>query len=167
MLLGNQQQTNINNSSEQNDEWIVQLLSNNQYVEAYRLMKSEPPKKLSTLFNSAICMLFIEEYEQCLHSLDEALAKLQPKPADNSPKEDRYRKLERMQSADSSYLQGITDRYVRHFPDMVKNNILRVKIDCYRALSQWSKVLELAAQLGSQNYLNVENAVDEAQAHIK
>ena len=167
MLLGNQPQTNSNNPSEQYDEWIVQLLSGKQYVEAYRLLKSEPPQKLSTLFNLALCLYFAEEYEQSLYQLDAALAKLQPNITSNfSINDDLYKKLESKQNVDNSYMQGITDKYVRHFPYMVKSNILRMKIDCYRALCQWNKIMELAAPLRNENYRNVEEAVAEAIARM-
>ena len=169
MLLGSQQYPNNSNGlSDKNDEWIVLLLSNGQYVEAYRLLKSEPQQKLSTIFNLALCSYFAEEYEQTLSRLDEALAKLQPNPVDNTfVNDDLYKKLESIQNADDSYLQGMTEMYIRHFPYIVKNSILRIKIDCYLALSLWNRIIELAPLLKSYEYQNVEEAVAEAFLHIK
>ena len=163
MLLGNQQQANSSNPSEQYDEWIAQLLSDKQYVEAYQLLKSKPPQNLSALFNLALCLFFAKEYEQSLYQLDAALAKSQPNPTDNfSFNDDLHKKLESIQNADNTYLQGITDRYVQHFPHMVRSNILRIKVDCYRALRRWNKVIETATLLTGHNYRNVEDAVAEA-----
>ena len=164
MLLANQQKTNNNNKPiAQCDKWIAQLLSDKQYVEAYQLLKTEPQQKLSTLFNMALCMYFAKEYEQTLTKLDEALAKLQC-PPDKQPLlyDDLYKKLEAIQNTSNSYLLGISDDYARNFQYLLKNNILRIKVDCYRALCLWNKVIELAALLKSHNYQNVESAVAEA-----
>ena len=168
MLLGNQPKTNTHNPLEQHDEWIVQLLSNNQYVEAYRLLKSEPPQKISTLFNLAICLFFTKDYESCLRNLDEISTKLQPDLTDDFYINDNlYKKLENIQYADNSYLQGITDKYVQYFPQIAKKNVLRIKIDCYRVLCKWNKVIELAAPLKGFNYQNVEDALNDAHLNTR
>ena len=168
MILGGQSQLGgANRPQEQYDEWIVQMLSNGQYTEAYRLLKNTPPQSLSTLLNLALCSYYAEEYESALHKLDEALVKLQHTPADTTLINDElFKKLERVQNADNTYLQGVTEAYVRHFPYIVKSSIIRIKIDCYLALCAWNKVIELAAPLQNCNYQNIEIAVAEASLHI-
>ncbi len=166
MLLGNNTPNRQDTTPQVNEDWVVQLISNGQYAEAYLLLSKETSRKISSLYNLALCSYFAGKYEQTIYRLDEALSTFRPAPDSNPVEDDLYNAIVRVQNATDAYQTGITEKYVQRFPGITKDNILRLKIDAYLALERWNKVIETAALLKNKNYRNVEEALHVAEKYI-
>ncbi len=164
MLLGNNSPNRPDTAPKTvDDDWIVQLISAGRYAEVYQLLAKEPSRKVSSSYNLALCLFFANKYEQALYRLDEALTMLRPAP-EMAPMEDElYNAILKVQNVTESYRVGVTEKYVLRFPGMMKNNILRLKVDAYLALERWNKIIEMATLLKSKNYRNVEEALRVAE----
>ncbi len=159
MLLGNNH-SRQENIPQENEGWILQLMSDGCYAEAYLLLKKEQAGRVSSRYNLALCCYFAGEYQQALYRLDEALSVFRPMPGhDAMQKDDVYKALIIAQNKTDSYRKGIDEKYVSHFPDMMKDNILRLKVDCFLVLKQWNKLIETAALLRTKDYRNVAEAL--------
>ncbi len=164
MLSGNNHPGRSESAPQENEDLIVQSISVGRYAEAYRLLKKEPAGKVSVLYNLALCCRFAGDHRQALYRLDEALSVFRPALGnDAAPEDEIYRASVAAQNATNTHLSGVTEKYVSRFPEMMKDNILRLKVDCYSALQHRNKVIETAALLKNKGYRNVVEALETAE----
>lgn len=161
MLLGNH--TTATNTMGENDKFISELILQNRYYEAHLLLAGLKEDKAWVVYNRALTLIRIEKYEQAIDKLD-IIQSLLPLAKMEAAEDDATRAFATEDAARDNHLLPIDNRYAATFPRIVKNNVLRLKIDCYAATGQWNKVTQTAAQLGSRRYGNVEKALAKAAA---
>ena len=149
------------------DNLIVSLISHGRYAEAYTLLSRVNNVNVPTLYNIALCCIFAGEYTEALIKIDKAISmggfQL------TNPLADRGRvmsAIEARQNEDHTHTTPISQEYIEAFPDRVRDNLLRLKIDCHALLGQWGEVIRTASPIINKNFKNVENALAQVESPI-
>lgn len=153
-----------------NQDFIVRLIALGKYTEAYQLLitLTQTKKEVCNLFNLALCYYYGEIYQQTIYTLDEVLSLLMITPRNQAllPVDKDCKILLSKQNQSECYQSGITDEYFSYFPEIVKDSILRIKVDCYLHLQQWDRVLEVGNTIRNKGYKNVNNAILLAESKL-
>ncbi|MCD8043116.1 MAG: hypothetical protein LUH10_08625 [Tannerellaceae bacterium] len=151
-----------------NDTFINLLITNNQYTEAYTLLSGCNQLTIAGSYNLILCLIQAEEYTQAILKADEVLRLIQTRvPQTNRNENETVKMLRTKQCRLDTHRAAVTLEYVKTFPGILRESVLRLKIDCYRATGNWNKVIETASQLICKEYKNVETALQEAENKLK
>ena len=142
---------------------VLRLMGLHQYAEAYLLLERQTNPSISNLFNMALCLYWSQEYTDCLLVLNRVDYKIPVYSFRQKVMSRRGQRLLIKQMSKESHLNPISEFYVNQFLDILKESILRLKVDCLSALSNWSELLVVASQLSIQEYENVQKALILAQ----
>lgn len=153
----------ISDSGPDMDIEIVRLIAGKQYAEAYQMLNNQTNPTTSNLYNLSICMYIGEAYEACILQLDKAYEKLKPYMNYAIQGDEISQAIQSKQRGFNTFLNPVTDYYVSRFPCTLKNNILRLKIECLRKLEMWDEIVKTSHQLTHKNYKNVEEALAEIE----
>ena len=146
------------------DDFIVSLISHERYAEAYTLLSRVNNANIPTLYNIALCDIFAGEYAEALVKIDKAIS--MGGFQSMNPLADRGKvmsAIEAKQNEDHTHTSPISQEYMTAFPDRVRDNLLRLKIDCHALLGQWGEVIRTASPIINKKFKNVENALAQAQ----
>lgn len=138
---------------------ISSLLESGLYEEAYVLLKGIGMRSPSASFNMALCCAYAGEYQTALSHLDNALSQLLQVSAAGVLNDAIAVKIIGKQACGESYLSPWMEEYAETFPAQARISVRRFRIDCYKNLNLWNKVLEESALLNTPGYSNVEEAV--------
>ncbi|QXV65648.1 hypothetical protein FPZ42_14300 [Mucilaginibacter achroorhodeus] len=149
-------------------DFIVQLISQSKYAEAYQLLKAEPTDKPTTHYNLALCFYWTGNYREALIYLDKAQMFL-PAGTIRSKQliDEFYKNLRDKQNQLNDHQTAITDQYLHAFPEMVADGIIRLKTDCWLQLKEFAIVVETATPIAYKQYRNITEALTTAKEKLK
>lgn len=147
--------------------FIIQLLAQSRFAEAYVLLKKESPNEPTTQFNLALCYFKTRNYTEALACLDKAQSVLPTGNYNNNLQADQfYTALRKLQNQQADHLQGITKKYITFFNEQARDAIIRLQTDCWLQLGNFNKVIEIASPIAHKNYLNIANALSMAKNQL-
>ncbi|MGL5260792.1 MAG: hypothetical protein ACRC9P_00205 [Bacteroides sp.] len=142
---------------------VLRLMAQQQYAEAYLLLERLTNPSLSNLYNLALCLYFSKEYSTCLLFLAKAQAKLPSYSLRHTRISPLGQKVLHQHLDQATYLHAVSEVYCTHFPNILQESILRLRIDCLLRLARWKELIATASQLKYKSYSQVLQAVAEAQ----
>ncbi|WP_443945100.1 hypothetical protein ACJVDH_19615 [Pedobacter sp. AW1-32] len=156
MLLGATKNTIEHKPDE---EFIVQLMLQSRFAEAYLLLKQSPQNHSATAFNLAICVFHSKNYEQAILHLEQARQNI-PQSLNPKPLPDHIaQNLIDLQKETEDYLQPLSQKYASAFSEIFRDHIIRLQTDCWLLRQNWQKTVETAKPIEHKNYRNVINAL--------
>lgn len=140
-------------------EFVGKLIARNMIQEAWMLMNTLSSESIPLLLNKSLCLFEIGRKEDCLVACERVLALLGTMK-NNLPagKPQDMHTLHEVQKNQATYLNPITFRYVGHFPEMLRDSVLRIMVDCWSALGNTAKVQQIGTPLLGKGYRNVMEA---------
>lgn len=161
MLLGTTAQQN---TSQDTEPLIIQLLIQQRYAEAYLLLTGQHrTSQNSAIYNTALCLHWSGNYEEALKRLDSIQLSPQAQSA-SPPTDDLYQQISLKQKRTDDHLQAITEGYVKSFPGLFVDAVVRLKVDCWSQLGDHGKLIALATPIAHKKYQNITDALTKAQA---
>ena len=127
------------------------------------ILEDMRPLAPAALFNTSLCQVHAGEYASAISSLRsafDAAERITPKP--RKPDSPLMKTVAGRQNATGVYRRAVGDRYTERFPDILKENILRLMVDCHAELGQWAKVFERGTPLRGKGFANVDAAMEKA-----
>lgn len=168
MLLGSNK--NPYKSAPPNEEYhelyILQMITNKAYAEAYGLLKIKRKKAIDDLFNMALCCYHSKLYGTCL----ECLGMILIGDLKQAILPDRHITQLKMFDAESTlrnFEKPISSVYLVEYPELVFDSILRLKTSCFVALEYWSNIIEQSSLLKNSKYPDLLEALALAESKIK
>jgi hypothetical protein len=161
MLLGS---TASSNTPPPTEEFIIQLLSQQRYAEVYALLSNQQLTQTSSLYNLALCLHWAGSYSEALNQLDSIKLAPQLNSRDQYQTDTTYKLIKSKQDLTSDYLQGITEAYLKTFPALVQDAIIRLKTDCWLQLGNYAKVIVIATPIVHKGYKDIADALKLAEA---
>ena len=138
---------------------VLRLMGLEQYAEAYVLLERQTNPSLANLYNMALCLYFSEAYTACLLLVERAVSKL-PAYALRHQKWSHYaQNINTHQMAKDTYLCPVSELYTLHFSALLKDSLLRLQVDCYVYLRDWTHLAQTLEQIQAKGYANVERAL--------
>lgn len=160
MLLGNT--THHDTSSGSAESLIIQLLLQQRYAEAYELLINQQPAQTTVLYNLALCLHWSGNYQEALSRLESIQLAPQLSNGNQLHADSAYKVIKSKQTQSDDYLQGISDAYVKSFPALVSDAIIRLKTDCWLQLGNYAKVIAIATPIAHKGYKNITDALEVA-----
>lgn len=146
---------------------IINLIGQGRYAEAYMLLKTETPQRPAGMFNLAVCFYWLGSYRETLVCLDKARMLM---PIDQGGirlnSDNFYKAIREKQNLADEYKLPITSKYIALFGGLAKDNITRLKTDCWLQLEVYQKVIEVATPIAHKNYKNIDDALQIAKERI-
>lgn len=162
MILG---QTTHRDADPATESLVLQLMMQQRYAEAYGLLQDGQPADIVVLYNSALCLHWSGNYQEALNRLE----KIQlSSPADHRAPLDsdqHYREIRARQNQIKDYLQGISSLYVKSFPTLVREAVIRLKTDCWLKLGDYPKVIAVAKPFAHKKYQDITDALTVANTN--
>ncbi|MEJ7560768.1 MAG: CDC27 family protein [Pedobacter sp.] len=161
MLLG----TVPNNNTPQNTELLVlQLIMQGSYAEAYELLINQQPSGTAVLYNIALCLHWSENYQEAIDCLEQIHLDRYPIIENKLGADIGYKKIRTRQNQTADYLNAISERYLKHFPVLVHDAIIRLKTDCWLRLGNFQKVIAIASPIAHKGFKDINDALNLAKA---
>lgn len=157
MLLGKRENERLNIS----DNFIASLIDAGQYKEAYLILREADRERLCVTFNISLCLIYAEEYAKALVYLEKLQSLLSTHiQLSDYPKDETAKSIDKQQNKSESYKKPVTEEYIRLFPEIFKESVLRLVLDCYAALKEWSMVKRIMSLLQNKQYGNVKLIIE-------
>jgi len=156
MLLGSN--SNVDNSIG-TELLVTQLMMQQRYAEAYELLMNQQPTSTSVLYNLAICLHWSGNYQQALTRLENIRLLPQLNNANKLSTNNDLQVIRGKQNQTDDHLQGITEAYVKSFPPVVNDAIVRLKTDCWLQLGNYNKVIAISTPIAYKGYKNITDAL--------
>ncbi|WP_374166172.1 hypothetical protein [Arcticibacter sp. MXS-1] len=156
MLLG----STVNHKATSGSEpFILQLLLQQRYAEAYELLINQRSVSTAALYNTALCLHWSGNYEQALSHLERI--QFTPPVSRASPlnPDKEFNQIRNKQNQTDDYLQGMSEAYVESFPALVHDAIVRLKTNCWLQLSNYAKVIAIATPIAHKGYKDITEAL--------
>jgi tetratricopeptide (TPR) repeat protein len=157
MLLGST--ASHSNTIPDNEPLIIQLILQQRYAEAYELLINQQSTQTSALYNMALCLHWSGSYEEALKRLESIQLAPQLSNGNKLHTDSHYQKGRSKQNQTEDYLQGLSETYVKSFPAMVYDAIVRLKTDCWLNLGNYTKVIAIATPIAHKGYKNITDAL--------
>lgn len=140
-------------------EYCGNLITQNRLEEAWILMSSLKQESIPLLLNKGLCLFEINRHEDCLQACEKILA-LSGNTKSNFPPEiqKEVHTLHNIQKNRATHLMPVTFRYVELFPEILRDSVLRLTIDCWSELKNKAQILKLGTPLLRKGYRNVTEA---------
>ena len=145
------------------ETFIIQLLAQSRYAEAYILLKQESPNQPATQYNLALCYYQNQYYREAIACLDKTLAILPLSDRANINTDQFYNAIRQQQNQHDDHLLGVTKKYISFFGDTFRDTITRLKTDCWLQLGDYAKVIETATPIAHKSYKNIAKALSIAK----
>lgn len=137
------------------------LITDGRLLEAWTLMEAIPGETILLLFNKALCLIETRNYAQAIPLLERAFTLLTPQKTGITPSTSpEAEAMRQKQNNKDTHRQPVTPRYAELFPHLLKDSVLRLMVDCYLALGNTAKVIEIATPLKSKGYRNILEALN-------
>lgn len=159
---------NTRNETAGNFDLACRLYQSGAYAEAYTMFSSLAKQKesVSLLVNLALCHIQAESWDGALLNLEKAQSmSAVSRPEDFSFGDPLYQKLFEKQALSDGYKEPLPEDAPQHAAQYTTHVVTRLLIDVYAAKKMWAKVKALAQPLISGGYLNVINAVKQAEKY--
>lgn len=158
MLLGSVP-NNVNNSVDV-ETLILQLIVQQRYAEVYELLMHQQSPSTSELYNTALCLHWVGNFQGALSQLERIQLKPEVKMTNPLNAYAHYKVIKNKQNQTADYLHGISQAYVQTFPSHVHDAIVRLKIDCWLQLGDYAKVIIAAMPMAHKGYKNITDALN-------
>jgi hypothetical protein len=156
MLLGST--ANSNNPSE-TEPMVIQLMLQQRYAEAYELLNNQQSTQTSVLYNKALCLHWSGNYQAALTQLDSIRLEPQLNNGSKLNADNGYKEIRSKQNETDDYLHGISEAYLKSFPALVHDAIVRLKTDCWLHLGKYANVVAVATPIAHKGYKNITEAL--------
>ena len=157
MLLGS---TVNSDTSTDIDSLVIQLILQQRFAEVYELLVKQQHPKTASIYNMALCLHWSGNYQEALSRLESI--QLTPNLSDGNrfnANED-YKKIKDKQNQTNHHLQGISEMYIKSFPTLAYDAIIRLKTDCWLGLKNYAKVVAIATPVAHKGYKNILDALN-------
>lgn len=162
MLLGT---TPNHDNSPGAENLVIQLILQQRYAEVYELLQASTAPQTAANYNMALCLHWSGNYKEALNRLESI--QLAP-PLNNGNKlatNNGYKEIKNKQNQTDDYLNGLSEIYLKSFPALAHDAIVRLKTDCWLQLGEYAKVIAIATPIVHKGYKNITDALELAQAH--
>jgi len=150
MLLG----STTNNQSQPNSQsLVIQLLLQKRYAEAYDCLIGQQPLQNAALYNMALCLHWAGNYESALSKLENIQLAPQLYNGNKLNGNGEYVEIRNKQNETNDYLHGLTEVYIKAFPSLAHDAVIRLKTDCWLKLRNYDKVRAIATPIASKGYI--------------
>ena len=160
MILGS---TPAKEAHPETDLLVTQMLSQQRYAEAYQLLINQQSNQTSVLFNTALCLHWSGNYQAALSRLDSIRLAAQLNNTNKLNADNDYKCIKSKQNQTDDYLHGVSETYVKSFPDLLHDAIVRLKTDCWLRLGNYTKVIAIATPIAHKGYKDITDALKLAQ----
>lgn len=157
MLLGS---TANNDTSAGTELLITHLMMQQRYAEAYEMLMNQQSTQTSVLYNLAICLYWSGNYQQALTRLESIRLAPQLNNGNKLSANNDLKMIKSKQNQSDDHLNGISEAYVRSFPALVHDAIVRLKTDCWLQLGNYAKVIAVASPIVPKGYQNITDALN-------
>jgi len=156
MLLGTMPD---HNNLPQSETLVIQLIMQQRYAEVYELLVNQQPMLTAGLYNLALCLHWSGNYKEALSRLDSIQLAPMISNANNFTGNSVYTEIKNKQNQTDDYLQGMSEIYIKRFPVLVNDAIVRLKTDCWLQLGDYEKVMAIATPIANKGYKNIIEAL--------
>jgi len=160
MLLGT---THNNNTSQDSEVLVLQLIMQNSYAEAYELLINQQPAGTTVLYNIALCLHWSSNYQEALDRLEQIQLDRYPLNEHKLGVDTSFKKIRDQQNQTADYLNAISELYLKHFPVLVHDAIIRLKTDCWLRLGNFQKVIAIASPIAHKGFKDINDALNLAK----
>lgn len=116
-------------------------------------------KNSAVFFNLALCFFKVKEYQEAYLYLQKALMELPRNIVINSLK-NNILSLERYEEESEGYQEAMLYFTPIEFPNLAREQILRLMVDILFYLDQKEEMLRIIASLQSKNYRNIKEKLE-------
>ena len=156
MLLGT---TATNNTASSTEALVIQLLLQKRYAEAYEVLINQQSPSTAALYNMALCLHWSGNYRGALSRLERIQLTPQVSNGNQLQTDSDYRQIKNKQNQTDDYLHGISEAYMKSFPALGHDAVVRLKTDCWLQLGNYAKVIAIATPIAHKGYKNIINAL--------
>ena len=156
MLLGT---TNKKDSFPVEESFIMQLLLQKRYAQVYELLMHQQSTQASSLYNMALCLHWSGNYEEALIRLENIRLSNQIGNHNKLTADSYLKAITIKQNQTDDYLHGMTEAYIKNFPELASDAIVRLKTDCWLQLGNYNKVIAIATPIAHKGYRNITDAL--------
>jgi len=156
MLLGT---TNKKDSFPVEESFIMQLLLQKRYAQVYELLMHQQSTQASSLYNMALCLHWSGNYEEALIRLENIRLATQMANHNKLTADSYLKTITIQQNQTDDYLLGMTEAYIKNFPELTSDAVVRLKTDCWLQLSNYEKVIAIATPIAHKGYRNITDAL--------
>jgi len=160
MLLGS---TVTKDTSTDTDPLVLELIFQRRYSEAYELLTIEKPASNASLYNMALCFHWSGNFQEALKALESIQLAPMVSSGNKFNANNDYQQIRSKQNQTDDYLQGVSNRYVKHFPALFHDAIVRLKTACWLKLGNYPKVVTTAQPIAHKGYKNIIDALKLAE----
>jgi hypothetical protein len=160
MLLGS---TANHNASPDTESLIIQLLLQQRYAEVWELLTNQQPLQTSSLFNMALCLHWAGNYQEALGKLESIQLAIPMRSGNPLNTDNNYKLIKSKQNQTNDYLQGISESYIKSFPTLAQDAIVRLKTDCWLQLGNFAKVIAMATPIVHKGYKDITDSLKLAE----
>lgn len=140
-------------------EYCGNLITQNRLEEAWILMSILKQESIPLLLNKALCFFEMNRNEDCLSACERMLSLLgNSKNNISIGIQEEIHALHNVQKNQVTHLMPVTFRYVELFPEILRDSVLRLMIDCWSELGNKAQVLKLGTPLLRKGYRNITEA---------
>ncbi|RRD22783.1 hypothetical protein [Fusobacterium canifelinum] len=125
-------------------------------IKYFSLLKEERNSAIS--FNIALCYLKIKKYDTVLLYLQKALSEIKRNRSIKVPEND-YLELLNFEEENESYKKPMLYLTPFQFPDLAKDQILRLMIDILFILEKKEEMYKVIDSLKNKNYKNIKTKI--------
>lgn len=156
MLLGS---TSSKETSPADESLIIQLLLQHRYAQVYELLLKQQSTTTSALYNMALCLHWAGNYQEALNRLESIRLGTNINTSTKPNSDSNYKTIISRQNQTDDYLQGMTEAFIKNFPDLATDSIIRLKTDCWLQLGNFAKVIAIATPIAHKGYRNITDAL--------
>ncbi|MFC4209733.1 hypothetical protein ACFOWA_00985 [Pedobacter lithocola] len=155
--------TSNNETSPDTELLITQLMMQQRYKEVYELLSSQKSPQTAALYNMAICLHWSGNYQGALNRLDSIRLAPQINNLSQSTTNSDYHGIMHKQNQTNDYLNGMSEAYIKYFPVLAHDAIVRLKTDCWLKLRDYPKVIAIATPIAHKAYRDIIDALKLAE----
>ena len=161
MLLGT---TNKKDNIPVDESFIIQLILQQRYAQVYELLMNQQSTQPSSLYNIALCLHWSGNYQEALNRLDSIqlashIGNNNNNNNNNLNVNSELKAITTKQNQTDDYLFGMSDAYIKSFPALANDAIVRLKTDCWLQLGNYAKVIAIATPIAHKGYKNITDAL--------
>jgi|GEM_PF-2412573 len=148
-----------NESSQETELLIIQMMLQQRYKETYELLSTQKSTQSAALYNTALCLHWSENYQDALTRLDSIRLTLQINNFSQSIANSDYHGIIKKQNQTDDFLNGMSEAYIKHFPVLAHDAVVRLKVDCWLKLGNFPKVIAIATPIAHKGYRDITDAL--------
>ena len=156
MLLGS---TANNDTFTDIDSLIIHLILQQRFSEVYELLIRQQHPKTASIYNMALCLHWSGNYQEALSRLESIQLSPNLSQGNKFDADEDYKKIKSKQHHTNDHLQGISEVYIKSFPALAHDAIVRLKTDCWLQLKNYAKVVAIATPIAHKGYQNILDAL--------